>query len=122
MLADRFSAIREIRSHIGPPPKNWAKRLEDNIQERIDETNVRMIGLDRYLRLAYSQDDAQLIEMEADEDDYPIEDYEKAKPEFTDAELDAISDIISRLLTYVPASRGTPETLLRSLRFEGIKV
>ena len=76
------------------------------------------MDLDRYLRLAYDQDDAQLLDIKDDEDEIPIEEYEKPKREFRDGDLDVLSHTISGLLTYDPASRGTPETLLRSPWFK----
>lgn len=117
MFADRFSTIEEIQSHIGPAPVGWINGLDDTVRKRInDGASLRSIALDRYLRLAYDQDDAALIE--ADEDDYPIEEYEKAKGELTDAELAALSVTLSSLLTYEPTSRNTPDALLRSPWFE----
>ena len=116
-FADRFSTIEEIQSHIGPPPADWIAKLDDTARKRIDEMSLRTIDLDRYLRLAYDQDDAALIE--EDEDDYPTEEYEKAKREFADAELDALSVTISGLLTYDPTLRNTPDALLRSPWFKG---
>jgi len=104
--------MEEIQSYIGPPPVDWIDKLGDTVRERINEMGLRNIDLDRYLRLAYDQDDAALIE--EDEDDYPIEEYEKAKREFTDAELDALSLTVSGLLMYDPASRNMPDALLRS--------
>ncbi|KAF2785790.1 kinase-like protein [Melanomma pulvis-pyrius CBS 109.77] len=117
MFADRWSTMEEIQSYIGPPPVDWIDKLGDTVRERINEVGLRNIELDRYLRLAYDQDDAALIE--EDEDDYPIEEYEKAKLEFTDAELDALSLTVSGLLTYDPALRNTPDALLRSPWFRG---
>lgn len=112
MFADTFSTIEEIQSHIGPPPVDWTDKLDNTVRERINEMSLRSTDLDRYLRLAYDQDDAALIE--EDEDDYPIEEYEKAKREFTDEELDALSLTVSGLLTYDPTLRNTPDTLLCS--------
>jgi serine/threonine-protein kinase SRPK3 len=114
MFADRFSTIREFQPHISPQPPDWINHVDNNIRERIDEASLTCIDLDRYLRLAYDQDDAQLIDIGDDEDDYQIEEYKKPKREVVDAELDALSYTISGLLAYGPASRGTPETLLRS--------
>jgi serine/threonine-protein kinase SRPK3 len=98
MFADRFSTIREIQPHISPPPADWINHVDNNIRERIDEASLTCIDLDRYLRLAYDQDDAQLIDIGDDEDDYQIEEYKKPKRGVVDAELDALSYTISGLL------------------------
>lgn len=78
------------------------------------------MDVDRYLRLAYDQDDEQLYEL-GDDEELLIEEYEKAKREFTDKELDSLSRTLRGLLTNDPESRGTPETLLRSPWFEGYR-
>lgn len=49
------------------------------------------MDLDRYLRLAYDQDYAQLLHIEDDEDEIPLEEYENPEREFTDEELDVLS-------------------------------
>ncbi|KAF1956028.1 protein kinase [Byssothecium circinans] len=116
MFTDRFSTIEEIKSYIGTPPAHWIKQLDDTARKRIVEGGLKSMDLDRYLRLAYDQDEAALIE--EDEDDYPIEEYEKAEHEFTDKELEALSGTLSGLLRYEPALRNIPEGLLRSPWFK----
>lgn len=117
MLADRYSTIAEIQSHFGPAPKDWMNQLDDAERERVKKVILRSMDLDRYLRLTYDQDDDALFEME--EDEIPVEEYEKAKRDLTDAELDALSTMLSNLLTYDPTLRGTPDMLLRSPWFKG---
>lgn len=119
MLADRFSALEEIQSRVGPPPSDWMQQADDALQQFLNKSSLRRIRLDQYLRYAYDQDDAALIE--EDDDDYPIEQYEKAKPDFTDRELDSLSLTLSEVLRYDPTSRKIPDDLLRSPWFMGIQ-
>lgn len=77
------------------------------------------MDLDRYLWLSYNQYDVQLLDIQDDE--FPIEEYEKAVRDLTDEDLDSLNDILRGLITYHPASRGSPETLLRSPWFMGLK-
>ncbi len=118
-LADRASSILGIRSHIGPPPATWIDSLDDKTRDRISESSQRPLDLDRYLQLAYDQDEEQILDIADDEEVIPIEEYEKAKREFTEAELESLSHTLRKLLVNDPESRGTPETLLRSSWFEG---
>jgi serine/threonine-protein kinase SRPK3 len=63
MLADRISTIEEMESYIGPALVYWLNALDDTVRKRINgEMRIRTIALDRYLRLAYDQDDAALFE------------------------------------------------------------
>ncbi|KAI9840326.1 MAG: hypothetical protein M1837_001773 [Sclerophora amabilis] len=124
ILADNVSTITGIESHIGAAPAKWKAALDEKTRERIRQYRVKPMDLERYLRLAYDQDDAQLLDIAEEDDDdgedeIPIEDYEKAKRELSDEELGVLGDTLRRLLTYLPASRGSPETLLRSPWIQG---
>ena len=80
---------------------------------------LKNLELDQYLKLAYDQDDAALIQDEEyDKEDLRIGDYEKAKREFTDEELGALNLALSGLFTYEPFLRYTPEALLYSPWFK----
>jgi len=78
----------------------------------MNDYHPREIRLDRYVSLAYDQDEAALIEDFGD--DYPIEECEKSPRELDGAEIDALTTTLSGLLRYDPKSRSTPEALLRS--------
>ncbi|KAF2763401.1 kinase-like protein [Pseudovirgaria hyperparasitica] len=116
ILADESSTIEEIQSYIGAAPVDWINQLDVKVRKSINGLGLRSIPLDRYLRIAYDQDEAALVE--EDEENFPVEEYEKAKREFTDAELDTLSFLLLNLLTYDPTMRYTPEILLQSQFFE----
>ena len=117
-MADKASTILGIESHLGPAPQNWIDRIDEKTRDRISQNSSKPLQLDRWLQLAYDQDYEKLLDMEEDEEDFPMEEYEKPMREFTDEDLDTLGHTLRGLLTYNPASRGTPEALLRSPWFE----
>ena len=96
---------------------HWLDSIDDTVRGLISCRSLKPINLDRYLRLSYDQDDSQLLDIQ--DDDFPIKECEKAMRKITDEELDSLSDVLRKLITYHPASRGSPETLLRSPWFKG---
>ncbi|KAF2022146.1 kinase-like protein [Aaosphaeria arxii CBS 175.79] len=117
ILADRLSSIEEIRSCIGTAPKEWVDSLSDEDKEIMRRNSVDPLELDRYFRLAYEQDDDAILGC-GGEDDFQVEDYEKAPRELTHEQLDSISATLHKILVYDAHSRGTPAELLRSPWFE----
>lgn len=115
-LATREDMITGLKWALGQPPLEWYEKLDDSLRNMLDNTPRQDMELDQYFQLNYNNDDAQLLEIEDDdEDEIPVEEYEKPPPEFTDAELTAFVGILSRLLSYHPPARGTPATLLEAL-------
>jgi hypothetical protein len=117
-LADRISMITGLKAILGSPPLKWLDDLDDESREAVVQAGTRNMTLDRYLQLNYDQDDDQLLDFE-EQEEIPIEEYEKPEPEFTGEELSALSRVLSRLLSYDPTSRGTPETLQNVLWYKG---
>ena len=72
------------------------------------------MDLGRYLQLACKQDYTQRVDIQDDEEEVPIEDTKVPEYEFTDDEMEDLRHALSTLSTYDPASRGTPESVLRS--------
>lgn len=108
--------ITGLKWALGQPPLEWYEKLDDSLRNMLDNTPRQDMELDQYFQLNYNNDDAQLLEIDDDdEDEIPVEEYEKPPPEFTDAELTAFVEILSRLLSYHPPARGTPATLLEAL-------
>jgi hypothetical protein len=117
-LADRISMITGLKAILGPPPLKWLDGLDNESQEAVVQAGTRNMTLDRYLQLNYDQDDLQLLDFE-EQEEIPIEEYEKPEPEFTDEEMKALSRLFSRLLSYDPTSRGTPGTRENALWCKG---
>jgi hypothetical protein len=118
-LADRISMVTGLKAILGPPPLKWLDDLDDESREAVVQAGTRNMALDRYLQLNYDQDDHQLLLDFEEEEEIPIEEYEKPEPEFTGEELRALSRVLSRLLSYDPTSRGTPGTLQNALWCKG---
>ncbi|KKZ63890.1 hypothetical protein EMCG_01792 [[Emmonsia] crescens] len=121
-LANRIDMIRGLKGILGQPPLEWYDDLDDNVRNTLDNTRIRNMGLVRYLQLNYNQDDSQLLDVDDEGEEIPIEEYEKPPPEFTDTELMALAGILSRLLSYNPQARGRPDILLKDLSCLGDKV
>jgi len=120
-LADRISVMADLKATLGQPPAKWYEGLDDSeARQAIIETPTRDMTFHRYFQLSYDQDDSQLPGIEDDEDEIPVEEFEKPPREFSDRELQALFGILSRLPSYGPTERGTPETLLEALAHEGI--
>ncbi|EGE09240.1 CMGC/CLK protein kinase [Trichophyton equinum CBS 127.97] len=104
-LADRMDMIVGLKRVLGQPPLT-------NVA-----TPARDMGFYQYLELNYNQDDAKLLALDGyeDEEEFPIEEFEKLPPEFTETDLVSLTEILSGLLSYEPQGRGTPASLLRSL-------
>jgi hypothetical protein len=117
-LADRISMITGLKAILGPPPLKCLDDLDGESREAVVQAGTRNMTLDRYLQLNYDQDDHQLLDFK-EEEEIPIEEYEKPEPEFTGEELRALSRVLSRLLSYDPTLRGTPETLQNALWCKG---
>jgi hypothetical protein len=117
-LADRISVIIGLKAIPGPPPAKWLDDLDSETREAVAQAATRDMTFDRYLQLNYDQDDDQLLDFE-EQEEIPIEEYEKPQPEFTDGELKALSRVLSKLLNYDPTSRGTPETLQSATWYKG---
>ena len=117
-LADRISMVTGLKAILGPPPLKWLDDLDGESREAVVQAGTRNMTLDRYLQLNYDQDDHQLLDFE-EQEEIPIEEYEKPEPEFTGEELSALSRVLSRLLSYDPTSRGTPGTLQNDLWCKG---
>jgi hypothetical protein len=117
-LADRISVIIGLKAILGPPPTKWLDDLDNETREAVAQAATRDMTFDRYLRLNYDQDDDQLLDFE-EQEEIPIEEYEKPQREFTDGELKALSRVLSKLLNYDPTSRGTPETLQSATWYKG---
>ncbi|PGH04679.1 CMGC/SRPK protein kinase [Blastomyces parvus] len=120
-LAKRIDMITGLKGILGQPPSEWYNDLDDNVRNTLDNTRIRNMGMVRYLQLNYNHDDSQLLEDYDEEEEIPIEEYEKPPPEFTDEELMALAGILSRLLSYNPQARGTPATLFKDLSCLGNK-
>ncbi|KAI9671512.1 MAG: hypothetical protein M1817_003564 [Caeruleum heppii] len=103
-LATRVRAIEGVISHLGAPPTAW--------------TRLMPILVDRYLRLAYSKEFEELLDLAAYEEGLAIQEHQKPRPEFTDDELEDLTQTLLGLLSYDPTSRGTPESVLRSRWFK----
>ncbi|OCT49921.1 hypothetical protein CLCR_06906 [Cladophialophora carrionii] len=114
-LADRNGMMTGLNAVLGSPPTQWLGDPDTETRELVTQARTRDMALDRYLQLNYDQDDDQLLDCE-DEDEIPVEEYEKPKREFTDEELRALSRVLSRLLSYDPTSRGTPQELQNALQ------
>ncbi|ETI19825.1 hypothetical protein G647_08839 [Cladophialophora carrionii CBS 160.54] len=114
-LADRSSMMTGLKMVLGSPPAKWLGDLDTETRELVSQARTRDMTFDRYLQLNYDQDDDQLLDCE-DEDEIPVEEYEKPKCEFTDEELHALSRVLSRLLSYDPTSRGSPQELQNALQ------
>lgn len=121
-LANRIDMIRGLKGILGQPPLEWYNDLDDNVRITFDNTRIRNMGLVRYLQLNYNQDDSQLLDVDDEGEEILIEEYEKPSPEFTDTELMALAGILSRLLSYNPQARGTPDILLKDLSYLGSKL
>jgi hypothetical protein len=117
-LADRISVIIGLKAILGPPPAKWLDDLDSETREAVAQAATRDMTFDRYLQLNYDQDDDQLLDFE-EQEEIPIEEYEKPQREFTDGELKALSHVLSKLLNYDPTSRGTPETLQSATWYKG---
>jgi len=117
-LADRISVIIGLKAILGPPPTKWLDDLDNETREAVAQAATRDMTFDRYLQLNYDQDDDQLLDFE-EQEEIPIEEYEKPQREFTDGELKALSRVLSKLLNYDPTSRGTPETLQSATWYKG---
>ena len=106
----------ELKAVLGPPRANWLNSLDERSREAVTRAGIRNMTFDRYFQLNYDQDDDQLMVFDdEEEEEIPIEEYEKPPREFTDGELRILSRILSKLLSYNPVSRGTPETLRNAL-------
>ncbi|GBF65810.1 serine/threonine-protein kinase [Trichophyton mentagrophytes] len=116
-LADRMDMIVGLKRVLGQPPLMWRDALESNVRNMLDSTPARDMGFYQYLELNYNQDDAKLLALDGyeDEEEFPIEEFEKLPPEFTETDLVSLTEILSGLLSYEPQGRGTPASLLRSL-------
>ena len=82
--------------------------IDNKTQEKAAENKQKRLDLDRYLRLAYDQDYAPLLDPEKGEEEFRVDEYKKLTHEFADKELDIISCTLNRLIAYDPASRGGP--------------
>lgn len=114
-LADRISVMTDLKAILGLPPAKWLGDLDCETRDALSKTEVRNMALDRYFQLNYDHDDSQLLEAQ-DEEEILIEVYEKPRRELSDAQLNALSRLLSILLSYETASRGTPETLQNALQ------
>lgn len=117
-MTDRVSTIAEIKSIIGPAPSNLLYNLDSETQRQIDHKNLKPIDLDQYLCLAYDQEYTELLDLENDEDEIPMEEYEKPIRELDDGELQRLSLTLRRLLLYNPPARDTLRDLLHSPWFD----
>ncbi|OAL75392.1 CMGC protein kinase [Trichophyton violaceum] len=116
-LADRMDMIVGLKRILGQPPLMWRDALESNVRNMLDSTPARDMGFYQYLELNYNQDDAKLLALDGyeDEEEFPIEEFEKLPPEFTETDLVSLTEKLPGLLSYEPQGRGTPASLLRSL-------
>ena len=105
--------ITGLKAILGPPPAKWLDDLDHETRALVAQAGTKDMTFDRYLQLNYDHDDDQLLDFE-DQEEIPIEEYEKPHREFTDEELKALSRVLSWLLSYDPTSRGTPETLQKA--------
>ncbi|OAX82865.1 CMGC/SRPK protein kinase [Emergomyces africanus] len=116
-LADRMDMIVGLKRVLGQPPSKWHDGLESNFRNMLNSIPARDMGFYQYHELNYNQDDAKLLVLDGyeDEEEFPIEEYEKLPPEFTETDLMSLTEILSGLLSYEAQERGTPVSLLRAL-------
>ena len=116
-LATKEDMVTGLKRTLGQPPLEWYEKLDDSLRIMLDNIPSQDMELDQHFQLNYNHDDSQLLEIDEDddEDEIPVEEYEKPTPELTDAELTAFVGILSRLLSYHPPARNTPATLLEAL-------
>lgn len=88
-LADRMDLIVGLKRVLGQLPLMWRDALESNVRNMLDSTPARDMGFYQYLELNYNQDDAKLLALDGyeDEEEFPIEEFEKLPPEFTETDL-----------------------------------
>lgn len=115
-LADRISAIHDLRSTVGEPPINWVEDLDNKTRQAIAVPKLKSVCFDRLFKLSYVHDEDQLFHDEEDDEGIPVQKYEKPKAEFSEEKLDLLCTTLKRLLSYEPHSRGTTVDLLNAIK------
>lgn len=103
--------------NLGEPPAEWLESLETSVRKEVMAESQKAISLERLLWHTYHTVPLPHELEEADDDGYQIEEEkpEKMDPEFSDQELARIAAVLSPVLSYDPATRGTPGELWAAL-------